>query len=368
MKKQSSPVMRWHSTTSGVSRAARRPWRAGAGPAASRITTLEREAERARVDLGPVAARSRRRRSRRCRRSATAGADRPDAPAELGEASAGRPPAARASRRQVRRHRAEHRRCSAPFAFDSKACRDNATVARLLSVCDVSPRHPVVSDADATPRAPAARCTSSSARSSTTSGRRSPCCSSRASTCSAWRGCGSPRPPRSSPLWRRPWRAFRRARRATARRLLARLGRGARGDELLLLPGDRPAAARHRRRDRVPARDRRSPRSARARARNVARARARRARRLPAHRRAAGRRAARRRVRVRQRRPVRALHRARPPRRAARRRSAGIDGLAASMLDRRRRRHAARRAGRRCRRSATRSRCSRASASASARR
>ena len=52
--------------------------------------------------------------------------------------------------------------------------------------------------------------------------------------------------------------AVARVRRARPRRPppAARLGRRARGDELLLLPGDRPAAARHRRGDRVPAGDR----------------------------------------------------------------------------------------------------------------
>ena len=44
--------------------------------------------------------------------------------------------------------------------------------------------------------------------------------------------------------------------RRDGRRLLARVGRRPRRHELLLLPGHRPPAARHRRRDRVPARDR----------------------------------------------------------------------------------------------------------------
>ena len=59
-------------------------------------------------------------------------------------------------------------------------------------------------------------------------------------------GCGS-RPRRVVLFaWRRPWRLLREP-------LLIALGARARGDELLLLPRDRPAAARHGRRDRVPA-------------------------------------------------------------------------------------------------------------------
>ena len=52
-----------------------------------------------------------------------------------------------------------------------------------------------------------------------------------------------------------PWRAYARLS-ATARRTLHRLGRRARRDERLLLPRDRPAAARHGRGDRVPPGDR----------------------------------------------------------------------------------------------------------------
>ena len=53
----------------------------------------------------------------------------------------------------------------------------------------------------------------------------------------------------------------RAARRSLARRSLLAVGRGVSAvDELLLLPGDRPAAARDGRRDRVPARWSRSPR------------------------------------------------------------------------------------------------------------
>ena len=97
------------------------------------------------------------------------------------------------------------------------------------------------------------------------------------------------------------------------RRLLLAWGARARGDELLLLPGDRPAAARHGRRDRVPAGDRaRGARRAHARATS------------PRWRwpcagvylltdvQLAGEPLGRR-ARLRQRRPVRALHRARPP-------------------------------------------------------
>ena len=90
----------------------------------------------------------------------------------------------------------------------------------------------------------------------------------------ASRGCGSPRAALVFALWRRPWRVCgARPRRPAAAR---RLGRRARGDELLLLPRDRPAAARHRRGDRVPARDR-ARRARRAHAAQRRRARARRA-------------------------------------------------------------------------------------------
>ena len=86
------------------------------------------------------------------------------------------------------------------------------------------------------------RRTSSAARSSTTSGRPSRSCSSPGSTCSASRGCGSPRPPRSSPLWRRPWRTFLALDRS-GRTLIVALGSRLRRDERLLLRLDRPAAA-----------------------------------------------------------------------------------------------------------------------------
>ena len=127
--------------------------------------------------------------------------------------------------------------------------------------------------------------TSSSAPSSTTSVRRSRCCCSRAWTCSAWHGCGSP-PPRSSspvaaPVAGVPGPGSRGPAPA------AGLGRGAGGDERLLLHGDRPPAARHRRCDRVPAGDR-ARRARRALVAQCRGARARRARRVPAHRRPAG--------------------------------------------------------------------------------
>ncbi len=55
-------------------------------------------------------------------------------------------------------------------------------------------------------------------------------------------------------LWRKPWRALSGLDRAT--QAAGRLGRRPGGDELLLLRGDRPAAARDGRRDRVPPRRR----------------------------------------------------------------------------------------------------------------
>ncbi len=105
---------------------------------------------------------------------------------------------------------------------------------------------------------------------------------------------------------------------------------GARGDELLLLPRDRPAAARHGRRDRVPA-GHRAGRARRADPAQRARARAGRRRRLPAHRPPARGRAARLRLRVRERGLLRALHRARAPRGAGRgpRRARRVDGRGA---------------------------------------
>ena len=96
--------------------------------------------------------------------------------------------------------------------------------------------------------------TSSSARSSTTSGRRSPCCCSRASTCSAWRGCGSPRPRRCSRSG--AGRGGRCAHVDAPSAAVVAWGAVLAVMNVLLLPRDRPAAARHRRRDRVPARDR----------------------------------------------------------------------------------------------------------------
>ena len=115
-------------------------------------------------------------------------------------------------------------------------------------------------------------------------------------------------------LWRRPWRTLARSTGAAA---AARLGRRAGGDELLVLPRHRPAAAGHRGGDRVPAGGR-AGRVRRAHAAQPRGAAAGRARRVPAHRRPARGRGARRGARVRQRRAVRALHRARPSRGAAR--------------------------------------------------
>ena len=65
-------------------------------------------------------------------------------------------------------------------------------------------------------------------------------------------------------VWRRPWRAFA-AQDREGRRLLLAWGAVLARDERLLLHRDRPAAARHGRGDRVPAGHRCSPRSARAR-------------------------------------------------------------------------------------------------------
>ena len=167
--------------------------------------------------------------------------------------------------------------------------------------------------------------------------------------------------------WRRPWRAFERST-ADGRRLLLAWGARAGGDELLLLPGDRPAAARHRRGDRVPAGDR--ARGARARGRRATLAALALAVpgvylltdvRLAGEPLGVA-------LRVRQRRAVRALHRARPPRRRSAARSRGDRRPGCVDADRRGRRHADRRLGGGCRRSATRSRCSPASASGSARR
>ena len=78
-------------------------------------------------------------------------------------------------------------------------------------------------------------------------------------------------------LWRRPWRVLK------LDGDPARVGRRAGADELLLLPGHRPAAAGHRGRDRVPAGDR-ARRARRAHAAQRRRAAARGGRRVPAHR------------------------------------------------------------------------------------
>ena len=110
---------------------------------------------------------------------------------------------------------------------------------------------------DRAPRGPR-RCrrrrTSSAARCSTTSGPRSRCSSSPASTRSAWRGCGSrPRRPCSRSGGGPGAGSRARPRRpAHARRDGAVLA----VDERVLLRRDRPAAAGHGRRDRVPAGDR----------------------------------------------------------------------------------------------------------------
>ena len=135
-------------------------------------------------------------------------------------------------------------------------------------------------------------------------------------------------------VWRRPWRFLR------DRACCCAWGAGAGGDELLLLPGHRPAAARHRGRDRVPAGDRAGG-ARRAHAAQHRRARARGPGRVPAHRRAARGRAAGRRLRVRQRRCCSRSTSCSPTASRSSRASSGIDGLAASMLDRGRGRHAA---------------------------
>ena len=85
--------------------------------------------------------------------------------------------------------------------------------------------------------------------------RRSPSSCSPGSTSSASPGCGSPRPALIFALWRRPWRTFARLDR-DGRRLLVAWGVVLAVDERLLLHRHRPAAARHRRGDRVPPGDR----------------------------------------------------------------------------------------------------------------
>ena len=109
------------------------------------------------------------------------------------------------------------------------------------------------------PRRLRPRPTSSSARSSTTSARPSPCCCSPASTCSASPGCGSPPRRWSSPLAPAVARAAQLDRdgRALARSWGAVL---ALMNCCFYTAIDRLPLG-HRRRDRVPARDRRWPRS-----------------------------------------------------------------------------------------------------------
>ena len=125
--------------------------------------------------------------------------------------------------------------------------------------------------------------------------------------------------------WRRPWRAFARPR---SRRPPSAAGLGVRprADELLLLPRDQPAAARRRSRRSSSCRSSASRRSERARRRNLAALALAVVGRLPGDRRPARRRAARRGVRVRQRRPLRALHRACRSRRQAVRARAASTG------------------------------------------
>ena len=94
-----------------------------------------------------------------------------------------------------------------------------------------------------------------SARPSTTSDRRSRCSSSPTSTPWVSPGCGWPRRRWCSPLMRPPWTVWRAAGR-DERLLVVALGRRPRGHERHLLPRPRPAAARDRRRHRVPRRHR----------------------------------------------------------------------------------------------------------------
>ncbi len=115
----------------------------------------------------------------------------------------------------------------------------------------------------------------------------------------------------------------------------AGLGCRARGDELLLLRRDRPASARHRGGDRVPAGDR-AGRAGVADAAQRRGAGARRDRRLPGHRRPARGRRAGLRPGLRERRAVRGLHRPEPPRgagRGGRRRPGRVDGRGGSGGD-----------------------------------
>ena len=179
-------------------------------------------------------------------------------------------------------------------------------------------------------RGPAARRTSSGARSSTTSGRRSRCSFSRSSTPLgvAWLRIASAALVFAP--WRRPWRTLA-ALDCDGRRLVVALGRRARRDERVLLRRDRPAAAGDRRGDRVPAGDRaRGARRADAAERAALVARGRAASTCSRDVQLAGE-PARLRVRVRERGAVRAYivlaHRV-----ARHGAVGGIDGLAAAML------------------------------------
>ena len=231
MTKQSSPVTRWHSVTSGVRCASSATFGIirAAGPDAQDHAELV--AERARVDVGVVAADH-------------AGlleppeplADRrrgqPDAPAQLGEAQRARRPAARRS----------------AAGSWGRAADPKARGGMMPSIATVPRRSgPAMVSAMATldrRRAPLAD-------------RVPPHAWFVGSAVFHYLGPGVRR---AAVRARRPARdrlAADRGRGARARRVAAavaaaarphaaRARRGARGDELLLLPGDRPAAARRR--------------------------------------------------------------------------------------------------------------------------
>ena len=149
----------------------------------------EREAERARVDVGAVAADHaaaleprepvRDRRGREADAAAELGERQPGVGLQLGDQGEVGVVQGGIGDRAVlpwfRRHAPEHT-CEMP-------CEPGCQARHRVGACDTASRRPTS--------------TSSSARSSTTSARPSPCCCSPASRCSASRGCGSP-PPRWS--------------------------------------------------------------------------------------------------------------------------------------------------------------------------